>query len=136
MSKSLLEATIVIVEDDVNSSLATKELLKLEGATKVHCFEGGDQAMDFLEKSGPVDLFLVDVHMPGETGYDFIGRVRSHPRGVKAKVIALTAGVLVDDVRRARAAGFDGFIGKPLKPAYFCQQVEQILAGEAIWEWR
>jgi two-component system cell cycle response regulator DivK len=37
-------------------------------------------------------------------------------------------------MKRAQAAGFDGFIGKPIDPQRFPKQIQQILAGESVWE--
>jgi two-component system cell cycle response regulator DivK len=74
--------------------------------------------------------------MPGETGYGLIKQIRQHPRFSTSKVVALTASVMYDDIRRVKAAGFDGFIGKPVRPARFANQIRQILAGESLWEWR
>lgn len=143
MSLLLSEAVVVVVEDDPNSLLATKELLTLNGVETIYSFSNGDSALDFLQtllESDPnanVDLCLLDVHMPGETGYDIIERIRALPEAISgAKVVALTAGVLFDDIRRARGAGFDGFIGKPLKPHLFDQQLQRVLDGESVWEWR
>jgi len=137
MTKPIEEATIVIVEDDPNSYLATIELLKLHGAVIIHPFPNGNSAMAFVDQTNHhIDLFLVDIHMPGETGYDLVDRIRKRPKVAEARVVALTAGVLFDDIRRARGAGFDGFIGKPIKPYEFAKQLERILNGESLWEWR
>jgi len=137
MSLSLKDAKVVVVEDDPNSTLATVELLKLDGVNQIHTFTNGKTTLDFLKNAAPVNLLLLDIHMPGETGYDLLKRVRALPDPTsRAKIVALTAGVLYDDIRRARQAGFDGFIGKPLKPKAFAQQVQRILNGEAVWEWR
>ena len=137
MAITLKDATIVIVEDDPNSYLAAIELLKLHGVTTVHPFTDGDSTMTFVdETSESVDIFLVDIHMPGETGYDLVKRIRNHSKISNTKIVALTAGVLFDDIRRAKAAGFDAFIGKPIKPYEFAQQLERILEGESLWEWR
>lgn len=136
MSTDLKEATIIVVEDDPNSYLATMDLLKMEGATSIHCCSSGNSAVALAETLPKVDLFLVDIYMPGETGYDIIRRIRSHARLAQSKVVALTASVMYDDIRRVREAGFDSFIGKPVRPARFAKQVRQILAGEILWEWR
>ena len=58
------------------------------------------------------------------------------PQLAPSKVVALTASVMYDDIRRVKEAGFDSFIGKPVRPARFANQVRQILAGETLWEWR
>jgi two-component system cell cycle response regulator DivK len=137
MATTLNEATIVIVEDDPSSYLATIELLRLHGASTIHPFTNGNSAMTFVDETENfIDLFLVDIHMPGETGYDLVERIRKRPKAANARVVALTAGVLFDDIRRARGAGFDAFIGKPIKPYELGDQLERILRGESLWEWR
>ena len=136
MTTNLSDITIVIVEDDVNSYMATMDLLKMQGAESVHACTSGDEAMSLIETLPKVDLFLVDIYMPGETGYGLIKRIREHPDVKDSKVVALTASVMYDDIRRVKEAGFDSFIGKPVRPGRFGDQVRQIMAGEALWEWR
>jgi two-component system cell cycle response regulator DivK len=136
MTIKLRDAVIVIVEDDKNSSLATLDLLKIAGATSVYACSSGEAAMQLAETLPGVDLFLVDIYMPGETGYDLIKRIRAHPTLHESKVVAITASVMFDDIRRVKEAGFDSFIGKPIRPMRFADQVQQVLAGEKLWEWR
>jgi CheY-like chemotaxis protein len=136
MSVKLEDATIVIVEDDTNSYLATLDLLKIAGAKAVHACTSGESAMELAAELPGVDLFLVDIYMPRETGYELIKRIRAHPKLTNSKVVALTASVMYDDIRRVKEAGFDSFIGKPVRPARFANQVSQILDGQKLWEWR
>jgi len=136
MTVELENAVVLIVEDDVNSYMATVDLLKLEGCKSVHTCTSGDSTMKLIEKLPGIDLFLVDLYMPGETGYDLVSKIRAHPKVENSKVVALTASVMYDDIRRVRQAGFDSFIGKPVRPTRFGDQVRQILAGEMLWEWR
>ena len=136
MSITLENATIVIVEDDVNSYMATMDLLRMEGAQSIHACTSGQEAMQLINTLSGVDLFLVDIYMPGETGYGLIKRIRAHPKVKDSKVVALTASVMYDDIKRVQEAGFDSFIGKPVRPGRFGDQVRQILTGEALWQWR
>lgn len=136
MSVNLADVTIVIVEDDPNSYRATMSLLKMAGAEDVHACTNVESAMQLIEPLPKVDLFLVDIYMPGETGFDLLKRLRAHPRFKDSKVVALTASVMFADIRRIKAAGFDSFIGKPTRPGRFPDQIRAILAGEALWEWR
>ncbi len=136
MTIDLKDAIIILLEDDPNSYLATIDLLKLDGATTIHPCLSGEQALELAESLPRVDLFLVDIYMPGETGYDFLKKLRQHPRLAPSKVVALTASVMYEDIRRVKEAGFDSFIGKPIRPARFAGQVRRILAGETLWEWR
>jgi CheY-like chemotaxis protein len=133
---NLAEVTIVILEDDPNSYQATMSLLGMAGAKDVHARMSVDEAMKLAEGLPKVDLFLVDIYMPGETGFDLLKRIRAHPRLKDSKVVALTASVMFADIRRIKMAGFDSFIGKPTRPGRFPDQIRTILAGEALWEWR
>ena len=136
MTVDLQHAVIIIVEDDTNSYMAALELLKMEGVSDVYGRTVGDEAIELAESLPRVDLFLVDIYLPGETGYDLIKKVRATPKLAASKVVALTASVMYDDIRRVQEAGFDSFIGKPVRPARFGDQLRQILAGDALWEWR
>jgi len=135
-SINLKDITILIVEDDPNSYRATMSLLQMAGAESVHACTNVDSAMELAEKLAKVDLFLVDIYMPGETGFDLLKQIRAHPQLKGSKVVALTASVMFADIRRIRAAGFDSFIGKPTRPGRFPDQIRAILAGEELWEWR
>lgn len=59
--------------------------------------------------------------------------IRTHPRLKATRVVAVTANVLPQDEAKARAAGFDGFIGKPLDFDWFPEQMTALLAGDAVW---
>jgi two-component system cell cycle response regulator DivK len=136
MKQSLQDAVIIVVEDDPNAQLVAVDLLRLGGALRCYLRKSADAALIFAEKLPRVDLFLVDINMPGHSGYDFIEMVRGHEALCRAKVVAVTAGTLSADVQKAREAGFDGFVGKPLKADRFAEQVQRILNEEIVWDWR
>lgn len=133
---SLTAAYIVVVEDDPNALLVTMDLLRLNGAEHCYASKSVSAALSYAEKLPQVDLFLVDINMPGKSGFELLSLVRQNERLRAARVVAVTAGVFAEDVEKARAAGFDGFISKPLKTAVFGSQLQRILDGEAIWDWR
>ncbi|MBK8988155.1 MAG: response regulator [Chloroflexi bacterium] len=133
---SLTDAHIVVVEDDPNALLITMDLLRLNGAEHCYASKSVDAALAYAEKLPQVDLFLVDINMPGKSGFELLTAVRAHARLAAAKVTAITAGTFAEDVEKARQAGFDGFISKPLKTTIFGSQLERILAGNSVWDWR
>ncbi|MBE2222809.1 MAG: response regulator [Anaerolineae bacterium] len=133
---TLTDAYIVVVEDDPNALLVTMDLLRLGGADQCFSRKSADAALEFAEKLPQVDLFLVDINMPGKSGFELLEAVKKHPKLQTAKVVAVTAGTFEEDVQKAREAGFDGFISKPLKTTVFPSQVQRILDGESIWDWR
>lgn len=136
MTDKLTTANIIIVEDDPNAQLVAMDLLRLAGASQCFVRKSAESALRLAERLPKVDVFLVDINMPGQSGYDLLNQVRQHETLKNAKLVAVTAGTLPEDVDRAREADFDGFISKPLKVDSFAQQVEQILNGEVVWDWR
>lgn len=136
MTMNLEKATILVVEDDPNAHLIALDLLHLGGANRCYARRNVAAALKFAEQLPQVDLFLVDINMPDQSGYDLLQLVRQHARLSKAKIVAVTAGTLAEDVAKAQAAGFDGFISKPLKPDKFAGQVQDILNGKYVWDSR
>ena len=81
-----------------------------------------------------VDLVLLDIHLPYEDGYMTLERLRSNDRFGQTRIVAVTAEATEDNMSRARAAGFDGFIAKPIDPDRFPDQVSAALRGEDVWD--
>ncbi|MFL5801913.1 MAG: response regulator, partial [Roseiflexaceae bacterium] len=93
----------------------------------------GWQGLKLAESLPQLDLILLDIQLPREDGYAILQRIRENPKFKETRVVAVTANVLPQDAVRARAAGFDGFIGKPLDFDRFPHQIRAILRGELIW---
>ena len=131
------EATILVVEDNADNLFIVLEMLRV----KVHVgycagTATGRQLFALLEahQELPVDMILLDLQLPLEDGYTVLRQIREQPLLAATRVIAMTANVMADDVEKARAAGFDGFIGKPIDLRRFPAQVARILRGELVWE--
>lgn len=113
-------ARVLLAEDNpINALLATKALERL-GATVVLARDGTEALARLGEaetRRNPFDLALLDIRMPGLDGLETARRIR----GLQAsgalrplRLVALTANVGREDESAARAAGFDGFMAKPL----------------------
>jgi len=127
------EASVLIIEDDANNLLILTSLLRLIGVKHIHGHASGRQGLEFAERLDQVDLILLDIQLPDEDGYIVLERIRANPKLHAVRVVAVTANVLPHDEARARAAGFDGFIGKPLSFERFPQQIRTLLNGESVW---
>ena len=68
-------------------------------------------------------------------GYQALRKIRNHPRLADTRVVAVTAEASEEEMMKAQGAGFDGFLGKPLDPDRFPEQVRRILDGDDVWEW-
>ncbi|MDX9953534.1 MAG: response regulator [Anaerolineae bacterium] len=128
------DAVILIVEDNFNNFLLMTRLLAFLGVKKCEWKASGWKVLEFAETLGEIDLILMDLMLPDADGFESLESLRSHPQIKEVPIVAVTANIAQPFVERARQVGFDGFIGKPLDPDRFPEQVRRILAGEEVWE--
>jgi two-component system cell cycle response regulator DivK len=76
----------------------------------------------------------MDIRLPYEDGYAALQKIRASANLKNSRVVAVTAEASPEQMRKAREAHFDGFIGKPLDPDHFPDQIRRILAGQAVWD--
>ena len=137
MPPDLHQATVLVVEDNPDNLFIALEILRAKVRVRSCAGAATGRQLFALIEAGlepPVDIILLDLQLPQEDGYTVLQRVREQPQLAATRVVAMTANVMVADVERARAAGFDGFIGKPIDQRRFPTQLARILQGEAVWE--
>ncbi len=133
------QATVLVVEDNMDNMFVVMELLHNDvGVYYVDSAMTGYALFRLLETRPTLspDLILLDIEIPGENGYGVLQRIRVHPRLTTTRVVAVTGHISPADIERARQAGFDGFIGKPINSECFPEQIKRILQGESVWEAR
>ncbi len=128
------DATILVVEDNVQNFVLITRLLAFLGVKKCEWKASGWQVLEFAETMPHIDLILMDIFLPEEDGYQVHARLRAHQRFKDTLIVAVTADVSEENMARARQAGFDGFIGKPIDPDRFPNQIRSILQEQAVWE--
>jgi len=94
----------------------------------------GWQVVEFADTLPKIDLILMDLRLPYEDGYGALKKVRATPKIKDTIVVAVTAEASQEQLNRARESGFDGFLGKPLDPDRFPEQIRRLLRGEQVWE--
>ena len=100
----------------IDDSRATRTILKRTlTAQGFEVIEAGDgrQAIDELEKTGPLDLALVDWNMPVMTGYEFIVEIRGRPNFASMSIMMVTTESEASQVQLALDAGANEYIMKP-----------------------
>lgn len=127
------DLTVLVVEDNVANFVLIARMLGYMG---IHCEwkTSGYEVVEYADTLPRVDLILMDIRLPYEDGFAALRKVRASSALKDTIVVAVTAEASVDQLNKARAAGFDGFIGKPLDMDRFPEQIRMILAGQQVWE--
>ena len=119
-------STILIVEDNDKNMKLARDVLQSRGYATLEAVTGEDGVRLAMERKP--DLILMDIQLPGINGIEALRRVRADPACERIPVVAFTASVMQGDRSQISAAGFDGFIGKPINLREFTETVKQILA--------
>jgi two-component system, cell cycle response regulator DivK len=130
------EAHVLVVEDNVPNFVLVARMLAFMGVQRCEWKTSGWQVVQFADTLPRVDLILMDIRLPYEDGYQALQKIRSHHRLKDTMVIAVTAEASEEQLQKARQSGFNGFLGKPLDPDRFPEQIQRLLSGEEVWEWR
>ena len=127
------DTTVLVVEDNVSNFVLIARMLGYMG---IHCEwkTSGYEVVEYADTLPRLNLILMDIHLPYEDGYEALKKIRSSPALKDVPVVAVTAEASMQQLRKAREAKFDGFIGKPLDPDRFPDQIQRILRKEAVWE--
>lgn len=128
------DARVLVIEDNIYNYTLIARLLKHLGVQYIDWSRTGRQVHGLETSLTKVDLVLLDIHLPYEDGYATLERLRANSYFDQTYVVAVTAEATEDNMRRARKAGFDGFIAKPLDPDRFPEQIGLILKGEGVWD--
>lgn len=126
-------AYVLVVEDNIQNFVLIARLMAFLGVKQCQWKASGWQVLEFADSMPRVDLILMDIHLPYEDGFEALGRLRAEPRFKDTLIVAVTADSNEGTLNRARKTGFDGFIGKPIDPDRFPDQIRLILKGEPVW---
>lgn len=118
---------VLVVEDNPDSRATLQDLLSLEGH-EVEAAEDGLQGVERALAWSP-DIALVDIDLPVLDGYEVARRLRRDPRGRHVRLVALTGYGLAGHREKARDAGFDAFLVKPVDLAELRRHIASARGG-------
>ncbi len=121
-----MAATVLIIEDNPANLELARYLVEAHGYRTLTATDGEEGVR--VAKLHQPDLILCDLQMPSVNGYEVARLLRSDPAFRSTIMIAVTAFSMRDDREVAIAAGFDGYISKPIDPERLVGQVEELLA--------
>ncbi len=120
-----MSARILVVEDNPLNLKLIRDVLAFEGFDVLTARSGEEGVA--VATSGSADLVLMDLQLPGIDGHEALLRIRSDPRCSTVPVVAVTAFAMKDDIERAEAAGFAGYIAKPISVRALPEQLARFL---------
>lgn len=120
----------VLIVDDNDDSVESLAMLLAFFGHEVEKASDGESPMVAAERFAP-DTILLDLGMPGMSGYEVCRAIRSQPWGVPMTLIALMGWGQIEDRECTREAGFDHHLVKPVEPAVLRELLSRTAADSA-----
>ncbi len=107
----MVKAVLVIDDDETTIFTLTRGLAKKHYVTRF-AFNGKD-GIDSVNKNPP-DMVLLDINMPGMTGFDVISSLQSNDKTKSIPVVAISSAISHKEIARFKQAGFTNYLHKPI----------------------
>ena len=121
----------LIIDDNIRNMNVLSMLLSEHGVSTTQVINPA-KLETILQGMDKTDVIFLDLEMPDKSGYEVFDLLKTYTRFQHVPVIAYT--VHVSEINAVHQQGFDGFIGKPLDPDRFPDQLARILNGQPVWE--
>ncbi|MGZ5523624.1 MAG: CHASE domain-containing protein [Methylomonas sp.] len=129
-AKGIADARVLLVEDNQLNQQVASEFL-LSAGLKVVVAHDGQQALDLLSYHD-FDAVLMDIQMPVLDGLQATRRIRNQARFADLPIIAMSAGVTLDEQAKCESAGMTDFIAKPIDPLLMVEKLAQALKARSF----
>src|ERR1044072_9390564 len=112
-----MKAKVLVVDDNPANLTLACDVLEWDGYQVAKAADA-EAALARIEQSPP-DVILMDIELPGMDGLTLTRKLKADPKTAHIRVIALTAYAMKGDEQKARAAGCDGYLTKPINTRTF-----------------
>lgn len=116
---------VLYIEDNPVNLKLMEQILSRRGDIELQCAHSGELGLQ-LAKACPPELILLDINMPGMSGYDVLEELKAGP-GRYPPVIAITANATPSDIKRGLAAGFAEYLTKPIDVPRLLEVLDRFL---------
>jgi CheY-like chemotaxis protein len=121
---------ILIADDKATGRELVRTILETDGY-EVHEAVDGLHAVEQARALRP-HLLILDLHMPGLDGFGVVALLRQEASFHSTPIMALTASAMMGDRERALAAGFTGYLTKPIRMAALRAEIVRLLESEQL----
>jgi signal transduction histidine kinase/ActR/RegA family two-component response regulator len=119
-------ASLLYIEDNPANLMLVEQIVQRHPRVELLTAPSGGVGLEVARSHQP-DLLLLDIHLPDIDGFQVLARLRADAQTRHIPVVAVTAQAMPDDVKRVVAAGFDGYLAKPLDLASFDAMLDRML---------
>jgi signal transduction histidine kinase/CheY-like chemotaxis protein len=128
-------ACVLYVEDNPANLALVQQIVDRHAGVRMISAPSGTLGFGLAISHRP-DLILLDIHLPDMSGHAVLQKLRAHPETRTIPVVAVTANAMPDDAARAREAGFDEYMTKPLDIRRFDAMLQRLLQRRSASETR
>ncbi len=128
-SQKSMKKTLLIIDDNEDDILITERVLsKIAPEVKREVAKNGETGLALLRDGRPLpELILLDLKMPGMSGFDVLRQIRADARLKHIPVVVVTSSALEADEKEAGRAGADSFLHKAFDMDQFSRDIEPLL---------
>ena len=119
--------TILIVDDEPDIVNLTEKFLNLGKFTTITCSNGKEAMKVIEEKHEEIALILLDIMMPGKSGYSVLEEIKSDERYKDIIVILFTVKSFNEDIQKGKKLGADGYLTKPFSGKQLLKYIQDQL---------
>jgi CheY-like chemotaxis protein len=119
--------TLLYVEDNPANLKLVQEIIRFRPEMRLLSAPDGQLGLELARAHLP-DVVLLDINLPGMTGFDVLRQLRADPRTAAIPAIALTANAMPRDVERGIAAGFFRYLIKPINIDEFTEAINSAIS--------
>jgi len=117
---------VVYVEDNEINLRLVEKLFKRSPDAQLLSAQTGEEGLKLIQTHLP-DLVLLDIHLPGMSGYEVLEKMKQDPQTCNIPAIAVSANAMPADIEKGIKAGFKDYLTKPIEVGSFLRQVEKVL---------
>ncbi len=123
----ICDKTILIVDDEPDITTLTSQVLHLGGFNTISCNNGSEALKILEEKCDGIALILLDIMMPGKSGFEILSEIKSNKRFDNIKVILFTVKAFQEDIKRGKSLGADAYLTKPFSINHLLEFIKNLL---------
>ena len=129
-TKNYKNRTILYVEDNPANLMLVQSILKRRPQIELLSAANAESGIAIARAKRP-DVIIMDINLPGISGYEALEILRDGDETKKIPVIAISANAMLKDVEKGKVAGFLNYITKPINVSHFLQVVDDVLKETA-----